>query len=156
MYGIIHFAVADADYEIGPEIRGMSYSNPDVERHAAYITLTANGEKKDCFMYAIVTEPFEEGDMFMGSLDVVFVPVDDTNTCYQRKADIDGEELYSMVGRNTGYMIDSEAVGYSPNNPARNWKRIPCRVFITQPDTHRKIRFAKQNRRKQRTFPPTH
>lgn len=109
MYGIINFAVADKDYEIGPAVYDMFISNPDVDHHNAYITLTINGEKRDCFMVLTTTKPFEtEGDMFAQYAMPVFVPVDDPDTYYSLGSDVDPKEFIGLIGGNTGYTIDPE------------------------------------------------
>lgn len=109
MYSIINFTVTDKDYEMGPAIHEMYYSNPDVNHHDSYITLTMNGEKKDCFMVFGTSKPFEkEGDRFSEAGKIMFVPVDDTNTFYQLSADGDQDEFFDMIGRNSGYIIDPE------------------------------------------------
>lgn len=109
MYSIINFKVADDDFGMGPAVREVYYSNPDVDHHNSYIALTINGEKKDCFMVLATSKAFEkEGDLFTNNLNIIFVPVDDTNTYYALGADVNTEEFLSLVGRNTRYMIDPE------------------------------------------------
>ena len=112
MYSIINFTVQDKDFEVGSEVAEISFSNPDVSHHDSYTTLTVNGEEKDCFLLLTTTQPFEEdGGSFVSFVPYampVLVPVDDTNTYYSLGKEIDPNEFWEVVGKNTGYIIDPE------------------------------------------------
>lgn len=112
MYSIIGFTVQDEDFELGPEVRELAYSNPDVDHRNSYATFTINGEEMDCFPVLMV-EPFEkEGEdyvYFPLHMMISLVPVDDTNTYYSVLDDEENFKAYfDVVGRNTGYVIDPE------------------------------------------------
>lgn len=112
MYGIIGFTAQDEDFELGPEVRELAFSNPDVDHRNSYATFTINGEEMDCFPVCMV-EPFEkEGEdyvRFTEHMMYTLVPVNDTNTYYSVLGD---EELFNayfdVFGRNTTYAFDPE------------------------------------------------
>lgn len=110
MYSMIHFNATGEDVEFGPAVREVFYSNPDVDHHDARVTMTINGEAKECVMAFATSKPFEkEGDVFTQNVDILFVPVDEPNTYYSLiKGEVDRAEFAERVGRNTGYTIDPE------------------------------------------------
>ena len=110
MYSIISFNATGEDVEFGPAVREVFYSNPDVDHHDARVTMTINGQAKECVMAFATSKPFEkEGDVFMDNIDILFVPVDEPNTYYSLiKGEVDKAEYAEKVGLNTGYTIDPE------------------------------------------------
>ena len=106
MYSIIHFTVADHDFEIPPVVLERLYTNPDVNHYDSYASFRINGEDIDCFMVAVLTKPFEEiGDSIFDYSEPVLVPIDGRNIYYSMD---DAENFWEVMGENTDYVDDPE------------------------------------------------
>ena len=106
MYSIINFTVQDEEYELPPSVSEKFISNPDVEHHNSYATFDINGEKIDCFVALIATEPFEEkGDKFFDVMATAIIPVDGSDKYYLQE---DASNFWDIFGKNTDYVIDPE------------------------------------------------
>ena len=109
MYNLIHFNIADQDFEIPSEIKKITISNPDVEKHDAYATFTINDKKKDCFMLNICTKAFEnKGDEYSSHYKFILVPVnkeaDDKDFYFIEES----QDYWDVFGENTKYIADPE------------------------------------------------
>lgn len=106
MYSLIHFAVADSDFELPECLRDKYFSNPDVEHHNSYATFTIDGNKTDCFLLWICTQDYpEDGSVSGFATEAVLVPTDGSDTYYTLDQASDFDEV---LGTNTGYVIDPE------------------------------------------------
>lgn len=101
MYSLIHFTVADSDFELPPCIRERYLSNPDVEHHDSYATFLIDGQSIDCFTVWITQARSEED--FDDS--VALVPIDGSDTYYTKEQASNFDDVF---GTNTGYVIDPE------------------------------------------------
>jgi hypothetical protein len=107
MYSLIHFTVADSDFELPPDVRENYHSNPDVEHHNAYATFLIDGKETDCFLAWIFTG--EEPASFEST--AVLIPIDSTDTFYLPEQVSNFDEVF---GNNNDYKIDPEE--YMANN----------------------------------------
>ncbi|MBR2782154.1 MAG: hypothetical protein IKE00_02325 [Oscillospiraceae bacterium] len=107
MYSLIHFTVADFDFELPPDVRENYHSNPDVEHHNAYATFLIDGKETDCFLAWIFTG--EEPASFEST--AVLIPIDGTDTFYLPEQASNFDEVF---GNNNDYKIDPEE--YMANN----------------------------------------
>lgn len=106
MYEIIHFHIAEKDFEVPKKVKEIAISNPDVEHHNAYATFVIDGEKKDCFTVLIARKPFrKKGDRFFDCMETAIVPTDGSDTYY---LPIDTDNFWKIFGKNTDYCIDPE------------------------------------------------
>lgn len=106
MYSLIHFTVADSDYEIPPCVKEQYISNPDVENHDSYAAFVIDGQEVDCFTVWITTKSYEEAQTgFSNCNEVVLVPIDGTDCYYTKEQASNFNEVF---GENTGYVIDPE------------------------------------------------
>ncbi|MBR4494689.1 MAG: hypothetical protein IKP14_08240 [Clostridiales bacterium] len=103
-YSLIHFTVADHDFEIPPCLKTRMYSNPDVEHHNAYATFNIDGQDVDCFLVWVVTEDYTEGSNGAPTA-VALVPVDGTDISYAREQALNFDEV---LGTNSDYVTDPE------------------------------------------------
>lgn len=106
MYSLIHFTVADHDFEFPPCLKEKYSSNPDVEHHNAYASFHIDGKDIDCFPVYIYTKDYAEAksDRDDGAA-VVLVPIDGTDTYYEKEQASNFDEIF---GTNTYYVIDPE------------------------------------------------
>ena len=106
MYSLIHFTVADSEFELPPSVRGLLFHNPDVERHDAWATFTIDGQETDCFLvWACLTDYAQAGSPAGFKNEVVLVPTDGTDTYYTKEQ---ASNFEAVFGTNTGYVIDPE------------------------------------------------
>lgn len=106
IYGILGFEVAEEDYPIGPSVREVMISNPDVEHHNAHAAFEIDGEMRECVAVFATSRPFDQpGDSFFTCAVTGLVPIDDPDTMYT--AD-DAANFWEVFGRNTDYVIDPE------------------------------------------------
>ena len=103
-YSLIHFTVADHDFEIPPCLQTRMYSNPDVEHHNAYATFNIDGQDVDCFLVWVVTEDYTEGSNGAPTA-VALVPVEGTDISYAREQALNFDEV---LGTNSDYVTDPE------------------------------------------------
>lgn len=101
MYSLIHFTVADSDFELPPCVRERYLSNPDVEHHDSYATFVIDGQSIDCFTVWITRARSEED--FDDT--VALVPIDGSDTYYTKEQASNFDDVF---GTNTGYVIDPE------------------------------------------------
>lgn len=109
MYSLIHFNIADNEFDIPEKIKEISISNPDVEHHDAYATFEINENKKDCYMLNICTKPFKEpGDSYTNGYEIILVPVkkqaDDEDYYFIEQS----QDYWDIFGENTKYITDPE------------------------------------------------
>lgn len=108
MYALIGFQVMEHDFDIPESVQKIALSNPDVEHHDAYAAFTIDGQKKDCGLVIISTQPYENGDDLFSHLEIALVPVHgDVNEKDYYVMD-DAEDFWEVVGQNTDYVIDPE------------------------------------------------
>ena len=106
MYSLIHFTVADSDFELPPSVLERYLSNPDVEHHDAYATFIIDGQEVDCFAAWITTMNYAQAQMDEGSDTIVaLVPIDGSDTYFIREQASNFDDVF---GTNTGYVIDPE------------------------------------------------
>ena len=106
MYSLIHFTVADSDFELPPCVRDRVFSNPDVEHHDSYAAFMIDGRETECFLVWICTADYSEAQAASGfATEAVLVPIDGTDTYYTREQASNFDEVF---GTNTGYVIDPE------------------------------------------------
>ncbi len=106
MYSLIHFTVADSDFELPPCVRERYLGNPDVEHHDAYAAFTIDGREIDCFLVWITTTDFSETQPGAGpETTAALVPIDGTDIYYTRDQASNYDEAF---GTNTGYVTDPE------------------------------------------------
>ena len=106
MYDLIHFTIADKDFELPPSVFEYHISNPDVEHHDSYATFTIDGKDTECFVDFVTTKHFEEeGDNFFDSSETALVPTDGTDIYYTPD---DAENFNEVFGENTEYVVDPE------------------------------------------------
>ena len=106
MYSLIHFSVADSDYELPLCIREKVLSNPDVEHHDSYATFLIDGKEIDCYVAWITTKSYAEAQSGWSSCEAVaLVPIDGTDTFYLSEQASNFDEIF---GTNTYYVIDPE------------------------------------------------
>ena len=106
MYSIIHFTIADHDFEIPPVVLEKMFTNPDVNHYDSYASFLINGEYIDCFFVSTVKKPFEQkGDNLFDNSETVLVPIGGENTYYSLD---DAENLIDVLGDNTYYIDDPE------------------------------------------------
>ncbi len=106
MYKLIHFTVAEEDFQLPPSEFEWHISNPDVEHHNSYATFRINGEDIDCFMDMATTKHFEhEGDTFFAYMQPVLIPIDGSDTYYPYTM---AENFFDILGYNTNYVDDPE------------------------------------------------
>ena len=110
VYSLIHFTIADHDFEIPPCLQAYVYSNPDVEHHDSYATFNIEGQATECFFAWIVTADYTEGASGVPS-EVALVPIDGTDVFYRREQASDFDEI---LGTNNDYVKDPEE--YMANN----------------------------------------
>ena len=124
MYRIIHFTVAEKDYELPPSVWEYYIANPDVEHHNAWASFVIDGKETDCFTAFVTTKHFEKaGERFFDFGTTALVPVDGSDVFYPKDQVSNFDEVF---GRNTGYVIDPEecmadnfsfAVAYGMDGP---------------------------------------
>lgn len=106
MYSLIHFTVADADFEMPPSVLERYLSNPDVEHHDSYATFIIDGQPIDCYMVWSVTKTYGEAQSgFMQNDATILVPIDGTDIYYPAEQASNFDEV---LGTNTHYIIDPE------------------------------------------------
>ena len=106
MYNIIHFTVAENDYELPPSIWEYYIVNPDVEHHNSWATFMIDGQEIDCFAAFVTTKHFENaGEQFLDYGTTALVPVDGTDAYYPKDQVSNFDQIF---GTNTGYVIDPE------------------------------------------------
>lgn len=105
MYSLIHFTIADHDFELPPSVLERYLSNPDVERHDAYATFIIDGQETDCFTAWITTADYEQAQLEDSDTIVALVPIDGSDTYYTRE---EASNFDDVFGTNTGYVIDPE------------------------------------------------
>ena len=106
LYSLIHFTVADSDFELPPCVRDKYFSNPDVEHHDAYAAFMINGQITDCFLVWICPTDYAQAGSVSGfNNEAVLVPTDGTDTYYTRDQAANFDEVF---GTNTYYVIDPE------------------------------------------------
>ncbi len=106
MYSLIHFTVAEHDFELPPCVREKVLSNPDVEHHDSYASFTIDGQEVDCFTAWITTKSYAEAQSGWSDCEAVaLVPIDGTDTCYLSEQASNFDEIF---GTNTYYVIDPE------------------------------------------------
>ena len=102
MYALIHFTVADSDFELPPCVRDLYHSNPDVEHHDAYASFMIDGKEIDCFLVWIFAET--QSGSSPASMTVL-VPTDGTDTFYLPEQSSNFDDVF---GSNTDYTTDPE------------------------------------------------
>lgn len=106
MYALIHFTVADTDFEMPPSVLEKYISNPDVEHHDSYATFMIDGEPIDCFLVYITAKTYAEAQAgFMHNDGIALVPIDGTDAYYTPEQASNFDEV---LGTNTSYRIDPE------------------------------------------------
>lgn len=106
MYKLIHFTVADKDFELPPSVYEYHISNPDVEHFNSYATFHIDGKDIDCFTDFVTLKHFEKkGDSFFDSYTTALVPVDGSDIYYTPEQ---ADNFYEVFGKNSGYVIDPE------------------------------------------------
>ncbi len=106
MYSIIHFTVADQDYQLPPSVLEYYIANPDVEHHNSYATFLIDGKETDCYTALVTTRHAErQEDDFLTLGVTALVPTDGTDTWYTVDQASNFDEIF---GTNTGYVIDPE------------------------------------------------
>ena len=106
IYSLIHFTVADSDFELPPSVLERYLSNPDVEHHDAYATFVIDGQDIDCFAAWITKMDYAQIQSDEDSDKIVaLVPTDGSDTYYTRERASNFDEVF---GTNTGYVIDPE------------------------------------------------
>ncbi len=106
MYGLIHFTVADSDYELPPCVQDYCISNPDVEHHDSYATFMIDGQEINCFTAWITTKNYAEAQTGIHDCNTTaLIPIDGTDTYYVPEQASNFDDVF---GTNTGYVIDPE------------------------------------------------
>ena len=106
MYGLIHFTVADSDYELPPCVKDYRISNPDVEHHDSYATFIIDNQEIDCFTAWITTKNYAEVQTAIYDYNTTaLIPIDGTDTYYVPEQASNFDDVF---GTNTGYVIDPE------------------------------------------------
>ena len=106
MYSLIHFTVADSDFELPPCVRERYLSNPDVEHHDSYAAFMIEGQKIDCFLVWMATTDYSETQSGTEPDKIaVLVPIDGADIYYTRDQASNFDEI---LGTNTDYVIDPE------------------------------------------------
>lgn len=106
MYALIHFMVADSDYELPPCVQDYCISNPDVEHHDSYATFIIDGQEINCFTAWITTKNYAEAQTgFYDCNTTALIPIDGTDTYYVPEQASNFDDVF---GTNTGYVIDPE------------------------------------------------
>ena len=103
---MIHFTVADSDFEIPSCVAEYCLSNPDVEHHDSYATFVIDGQEIDCFTAWITTKQYEKGVSGWSDYETTaLIPIDGTDIYYTREQ---ASNFYEVFGENTQYVIDPE------------------------------------------------
>ena len=105
MYSLIHFTVADADFELPPSVRKRYLSNPDVEHHDSYASFLIDGQEVDCFAAWNTTMDYAQVQPEDDYTIVALVPIDGSDTYYTMEQASNFDEVF---GTNTRYVIDPE------------------------------------------------
>ena len=106
MYSLIHFTVADLDFELPPCVRERYLSNPDVEHHDSYAAFHIDGQEVDCFLVWMAETEYSEVQPGTGpEKTTVLVPIDGTDIYYTPDQTSDFDEIF---GTNTDYVTDPE------------------------------------------------
>lgn len=106
IYSLIHFSIAESDFEMPPCVRDMYFHNPDVEHHNAYATFMIDGKETDCYLLWICPENYSEDHEGSGfPTETVLVPIDGTDTYYTTDQATNFDEIF---GTNTAYVTDPE------------------------------------------------
>lgn len=106
MYEIIHFKIADHDFELPPSAKEYYLSNPDVGHHDAYASFEIRGEAIDCYVVLNSRKHFENPtDVMLEVAKPVLVPIDGTDIVYEKWQADNFDEIF---GKNTDYVIDPE------------------------------------------------
>ena len=106
MYSLIHFTLADSDFELPPSVLERYLNNPDVEHHDAYATFVIDGKKVDCFTAWITTMDYEKAQFEEDSCrTVALVPIDGSDVYYSREQASNFDDVF---GTNTRYVTDPE------------------------------------------------
>ena len=106
MCSLIHFTVADSDFEIPSCVAEYCLSNPDVEHHDSYATFVIDGQEIDCFTAWITTKQYEKGVSGWSDYETTaLIPIDGTDIYYTREQ---ASNFYEVFGENTQYVIDPE------------------------------------------------
>ena len=132
MYRLIHFTVAEKDYELPPSVWEYYIANPDVEHHNSWASFEIDGKEIDCFTAFVTTKHFENvGEQFFKFGMTALVPVDGSDVYYSREQAANFDEVF---GTNTNYVIDPEecmadnfslAVVYGTDGPGHNGYNNP-------------------------------
>ena len=106
MYSLIHFTVADSDFELPPCVLERYLSNPDVEHHDSYATFVIDGQETDCFAAWITTMDYAQAQLEEDDCKAVaLVPIDGSDVYYTREQASNFDDVF---GTNTRYVIDPE------------------------------------------------
>lgn len=116
MYKLLGFKMLKKEIEVPKSFKDMMISNPDVECHNSYVTLTIGNKKVDCAMYIYSPEKWTGGNFF-GYMKVGLLEVDakkctlvleDGNPIVHSLSEAD--HFFDKVGIGTDYVIDPEEI----------------------------------------------
>ena len=105
MYSLIHFTVADSDFELPPSVLERYLSNPDVEHHDSYAAFIIDGQEIDCFTAWITTMDYAQVRPEDSDTIVALVPTDGSDIYYTKEQASNFDDVF---GTNTSYVIDPE------------------------------------------------
>ena len=112
MYAQIGFTVMDHDITFPDAITQRMGINPDVEHLDNYAEFTINGQKRRCELILLYDKSWagasaEKGDriVFFQFVKPGLVPLDDMSKVYDVT---DASDFWTVVGRNTEYVISPE------------------------------------------------
>lgn len=112
MYAQIGFTVMDHDITFPDAIMQRMGINPDVEHLDNYAEFTINGQKRRCELILLYDKSWAEASAEKGDRIVFFqfvkpglVPLDDMSKVYDVT---DATDFWTIVGRNTEYVISPE------------------------------------------------
>ena len=109
MYSLINFNLQEDDFKIPSNIKIISISNPDVERHNAYATFSINNKKKDCYVMNISTKPFQKkGDSYTSYYENILVPINKEASDKDYYLYNECSDVLDVFGENTKYITDPE------------------------------------------------
>lgn len=114
LYKIIGFTVMDREIELPDDLKDLMISNPDVERHDSYITLTIEDKPQKCMMIFYSSRADIVGAAFT-YFEAGLALDDELKTiCKEGKTLVykpqEAVDLMDIVGRNTNYTIDPEEI----------------------------------------------
>ena len=113
MYSLIGFNVFDKEIMFSKDITDRRISNPDVNRYDSYAMLTVDGEKRPYTMLIYSDKDYEGGSIF-NYMKIGLVPLDGNNQPVRKDGRTvivpleNAVDFYSLVGRNTDYVINPE------------------------------------------------